>query len=395
MTVDGQHIGQRIREYRLLAGLSQQDLADRLGVSAAYVSMIEKGWRALNGRSLTDAIAQALGVDTANLIRPPAHAPSPSERQLRMSVPAVRSALDWSFTCEPIPHQALAADVQAVVVARMTCDYRRLGASLAPTLGRALRWAETGDHAGLRALTQVAVTASLALRPIGYIDLAVRLAERGRTAAEHAEWTAGTAAADFAIAQCALAGGTDGLRRRSLQLAATAVDNLSNSPAEVGWAVMMNLQAGLASAALGRTDDALARVASASELAGQVGVDEWRIEPTRANAGVWRVGILLEAGEHGWAVSAAREVDRSALRTTQRTAHLLTHVGRAYCLSGRPEEATRALLEADRLAPSEVRWRSSVRESVGLMLREARRNAGSEHLRDLAVKMNVDPLAVK
>ncbi len=41
------HMGQRLRELRLERGLQQGEVARRLGVSPAYLSLIEKGKRAV------------------------------------------------------------------------------------------------------------------------------------------------------------------------------------------------------------------------------------------------------------------------------------------------------------------------------------------------------------
>src|SRR5580704_221384 len=41
------NVGRRLRELRIERGLAQADVARRLGVSAAYVNLIEKGKRAV------------------------------------------------------------------------------------------------------------------------------------------------------------------------------------------------------------------------------------------------------------------------------------------------------------------------------------------------------------
>jgi transcriptional regulator with XRE-family HTH domain len=54
--------GQRVRAIRARQGLSQQDFAARLGVSAAYVSALEHGKRGKPGFALVQAVIHALGV---------------------------------------------------------------------------------------------------------------------------------------------------------------------------------------------------------------------------------------------------------------------------------------------------------------------------------------------
>jgi transcriptional regulator with XRE-family HTH domain len=54
---------------RVTAGLEQQQLADKIGVSKGYMSEIEKGTRSVPPPKLK-AIADALGIETATLINP-------------------------------------------------------------------------------------------------------------------------------------------------------------------------------------------------------------------------------------------------------------------------------------------------------------------------------------
>ena len=56
-----------IRRYRDAAGLSQQELADRVGIAKSYVSSLELGYRAPN-LNLLVKIASSLGVRPGELI---------------------------------------------------------------------------------------------------------------------------------------------------------------------------------------------------------------------------------------------------------------------------------------------------------------------------------------
>ena len=60
-------IGQRIRRYRKLHGLSQEALAERADVSVTHMSHIETGSTKLSLPTLV-AIAEALSVDTDMLL---------------------------------------------------------------------------------------------------------------------------------------------------------------------------------------------------------------------------------------------------------------------------------------------------------------------------------------
>ena len=56
-----------LRRYRDMAGFSQQQLADRIGITKSYISALELGYRAPN-LNLLVRIAQALGITPGMLV---------------------------------------------------------------------------------------------------------------------------------------------------------------------------------------------------------------------------------------------------------------------------------------------------------------------------------------
>ena len=71
-------VGQRIAELRRGLGLTQKALAERLGISAPYMSQMEHGSENLTLRTMVK-LAAALGVRTADLLEPPASPSAPSK----------------------------------------------------------------------------------------------------------------------------------------------------------------------------------------------------------------------------------------------------------------------------------------------------------------------------
>lgn len=61
-------LGDRLRAHRLSRGLTQEGLAELVGVSARYVAGIERGERNLTLDSV-DALAAHLGLDADQLLR--------------------------------------------------------------------------------------------------------------------------------------------------------------------------------------------------------------------------------------------------------------------------------------------------------------------------------------
>jgi hypothetical protein len=77
------------------------------------------------------------------------------------------------------------------------------------------------------------------------------------------------------------------------------------------------------------------------------------------NVGLHRVAVLVDLGDGGAAVEAAREVnpDGLAMLPKERRANFHIDVARGHALAGRRDPAVRALLDAETLAPDEVRCR--------------------------------------
>lgn len=68
--MDNKRLGLRIRAFRKLKGYTQQDLADRVGISLAVLGAVERGNRRLEDQIL-DKIAMVLGVGVAELTDSP------------------------------------------------------------------------------------------------------------------------------------------------------------------------------------------------------------------------------------------------------------------------------------------------------------------------------------
>ena len=59
-----------MKRHRKAAGLSQEELAHRVGIDRTYVSALERQVHAASV-DLLDKLAKALGIEAAELLRPP------------------------------------------------------------------------------------------------------------------------------------------------------------------------------------------------------------------------------------------------------------------------------------------------------------------------------------
>lgn len=387
------YIGLRVARWRDISGLTQQDLANAVGVTSAYISMLENGRRPVTKRSLLIALASALQVSVTDLTGQPTAPRSSDDLAIYAAVPALRGALDDDPAADGLPSLAdVASRTDAVMSARMACDYQRLARLLPALVADARQLANAGEERALPLFVRTAVTAALAIKPFGYVDLSARYAERAEVAAGRLGRQIESAAAAFALAQTALASGTIGGRRRSLVTAINAAESIGDDGDDdaLTWYGMLHLHAALSAASLGVGDPGR-HLTEAGSAARRAGSDPWRMEFTPENVAIWRIGVAVENGEPERAPEYAHQVDRSRIRTANRRARMHIDTGRGWYAAGDQGRAVRSFLEADEASPAELRSRPSVRELVGQMVRDSRRR-GSDELRDLATRVGVDPL---
>jgi transcriptional regulator with XRE-family HTH domain len=384
-------IGLRVARWRDIAGMTQQVLADRVGVSREYISMIENGKRAVTKRSLLYDLAVALGVGVTDLTRQPIQPLTPAEHAAYIIAPAVRLALAGpDGTVDPRPRDQLAGLADLALSARMAGDWATLSRILPDLVTETQVLAEAVEE--LAICVKASIAASFAVRLLGFVDLGLMLAERAARYASQLGEPECEAAAGFGLAAVVLEAGS---RHRSFQISERAIRRVQSATGldgVRGWSVMLHLLSALSAASLGRTGDAEAHLAEATELVPHVETDPWHMEVKPANIGVWRVGVAVENGQPERAPDLALRVDRSALRTADRLARLYFDAGRGWFARGDTDRSVRSLLEADRIYPLLLWTRPQALEIVGQMARDSRVRGGSRELRDLCARIGIDPL---
>lgn len=389
-------IARRIRHFRTTANMSVAGLAMRAGYTDKYLYAIEGGKHKLLRRDTIDRLAEALGVPNTALTGQPYLPTTTTDLETFQVIPRVRAALlepeDGPVTARPTDQ--LEVMVDQAMAARMNCDVPALGRYLPDALAetRAL-WFDHGDPRGAELFVKAAVTASLAIKAAGWIDLAIRTAELADTVADAHGDPVCKAAARFAVAQCAL---STGRRRSSASIAAAGVDELDRltrnrmPPAKrnsvLSWMGMLNLHTALAESGQD-TGDPQGRLAAARTLAGQVTGDPWRMEFGEPNVDVWAVAVALEDGSPDLAPALARRVNVNGLHTNQRRSRLWLDTARAAYATDDHEATVRYLLDADRAAPGDIRQRPTAVEMVGHLMRDG--SARSPQLLDLAVRVGI------
>jgi transcriptional regulator with XRE-family HTH domain len=393
-------IGRNVLERRTLMGLSQRDLAERIGKTREYISLIENGRTPLDKRSTLIALAEALRCDINDLTGQPYAPTAHIDLALIAAIPLIRASLNVPERDPGEPQSLRRLEVAAgnAMAARMACQPAKLGEFLPGLItdARGL-WYNQGDPAAGELLVKALVTGSLAIKPAGYIDLALRMAELADQVAKAHGNPVCIAAAQFALAQCLLAVGD---RTNSARVAAGGADQLDQltrigglPPALhndiLAWMTMLHLHAALVLSGLGSGDPQGRLDAAGVASRGVVG-NPWLMEATPANVQVWSEGIAIENGNPDLALQLVRRVDVNSLHSPQRRARLWLDGGRAAHLTGDHTTAIHYLLLAEDAAPGDLRNRAQVVDMVSHLIREAN-DRGSDELRRLADAVGVNP----
>lgn len=332
-------VGALLRKIRLKRDLTLEVVAGLAGVTAGFLSRVERGLAPLERLSHWRGIANALGVPLSDLLR--LELPAPGNGGTDSATEAVRDALDAAATGYP----------GGAVLLHVHVTGTWLDRAEAPT--------ELRRQAGFLAL-----------------DLA----------REHND-TASLASAAYGLAKTLALGG-------SFTLAKTVIDNTALPPitkesAGIVCAMLVTPQALLIAAQGG---DPRAPLDEAAELADRFGlageVDRYGFYFGPTNVDIRRIGAALELGDIDGAVRSLHPVgpERHPSRSVQ--AMYWRYAGRTLASAGGPvQEPVRAYLRAEALNPVKLYRNLTAREVLRELLTRAPDN---EQLQQLATRASLD-----
>lgn len=399
--MDDGETGRRIAYWRERRGMTQQLFGDRIGRSKSWVEKVEAGTRSLDKLSVIEVICEVLHIDLPVLIG--RELPRDTDQCLDTTeVEAIRAALERydGLTAGPA---TLVQELPDVGQLRQRVDYLWLAFEAADyeVVGRALP-AVLGDsqrtHAALRVATSAQalaetyqITASTA-RKLGEFDLAWIAGDRGLAVAEEAADQLLTATGAYRVANALLAmGRVDAAYALNVSIAGRLEPGLRTAADRSVYGTML-LQAAIASARRGDNRESRDLIREAHEVGERVGParNDYHTAFGPVNVGIHRVSTLVELGEGGSAVEAAVVVPREDLMQLprERRANHLVDVARGYSQWGRREQALATLLDAEQLAPAEVRCRPMARATITDLVHRSR-GVTPPLLRELAARAGV------
>lgn len=393
------YIGQRVRQIRARRGITQQVLADRAGLSRSVLAKYETGLRPVDSRRTMLALAQALGCTLGDLTGSDDRI-DPATSSFHRAVPAIETALwtqgNLTDTTRPRTLDELRTAVEHASRLRHAGDYAALGPLLPALLTDAYRLTDGCGPEAWDLLATAAYGASSALRQRGHDALAWTAVQESERAASQAESLAPKAAAQFLKSRILAA--RPGALAAALTVASGTADRLTpeaSTRGELETVGMARLQAGFAETLAG--GDAQSHLEEAAELASRLPEAKPGESSARnrtfgpANVALWQISSAVERREPAVALRIAETLDPAELPNGVRHAQYFVELGRAYAMKRDHRAALHALLRSEHAAPQHVRGLAPVRELVGAMLREARRDLAAGELGKLAQRVGVVP----
>lgn len=367
-------IGRRIAYWRERRGFTQTDFGRLMGQTKRWVQDIEGGKRQQDPRlSVLVRAADVLRIPLEQLLTDSPPAPPSGSAPPPDTLRVIDALYGSTSSADPPALSVLQRRLVYCCEAFQACHYAALARelpSLIVSAGQAAHNAPVGAQSDAEALlSRVYQLTTSYLHKYGQATAiqAALAADRALAAAERSGDPVQIGAAARRVAKSMVYQQRPG---QAVEFATAAARRLAaelteRGPLGLSTLGMLYLSAALAASSQERTTArvraAAGYVDEAADVADQQGTDlneDWTMfGPT--NVGLHRVDMLVRF-EDGWAaLEAADGLDREAVSdmTRERQAGHRVAMARASLLTRRKEEAARELLEADKLAPEEVRGR--------------------------------------
>lgn len=394
--------GQRLARLRARRRWTQQRLATESGYSLPAVKAFEQGRRSLDRPAVILAFAQALDCHPTEITGAP-YVPPHADRDGQdavASVAAVRRALlRHGRPARPTEQEAAAVDLPDL---RQRVDeanrYRQAAAltksgAILPALLRDLQVAAELAHGDQRReafgmLASAYECAMQYLYKLGHSSDATLATERVLWASQETGEQLRVLAARWYDAGEFLTIGEHDEAGAIIDDALTELGAIRQAgPEAVSLRGAFHLKASLNLARATDTKAAVRHLKQAEKAAEELGEDrnDWQMQFGPTNTALWAVSLPVEMGRGKEAVARAEKVRLPQGYSRERHSHFHIDRARAYFYNGQREQAVRAFLQAERLAPQATRAHAGVRETVGTMIRTQKRG----ELVELGIRLGV------
>jgi transcriptional regulator with XRE-family HTH domain len=397
-------IGERVAWYRRRRGLSQEVVAGLVGRTADWLGKVENNRIELDRLSVIKALADVLDVAFGDLLAEPSLLNWTADSG-NQTVSALRAALMSYQTITPLgptygaqdlPTTAsLRREVADLWTAYQDSKFGYVTGRLPRLLQRAQAAADGLDGEDQDQARQLlGLTYQLAatqLTKLGETDLAWIAADRGLTAVRPTGDPLVTGSLFRSVGHALHSTGrfTEAIRLTQAAAAYLEPHLAPSTPALLSVYGTLLLAGSMAAARSNDTATTRAFLTTAGETATRLGTDAnhlWTaFGPT--NVAIHRVAIAAELGDLQVAVDLGPRIDTAGLPMERRIRHAL-EVARAYNSWNRPDDAQATLLDAEQMAPEQVRHHFLSRQLALTWVRRQRGKPSTE-LVGLAQRLNV------
>jgi transcriptional regulator with XRE-family HTH domain len=369
-STDLEHTGTRIARIRKLRHLTQTGLAQQANISYSLLMKIEKGHRQATPAAIA-SIARALSVPVTDLTGQPYLVELQAD-QLDQLIQPIRESLDvYDLGADPDiqPRSAaeIAEDADRLCALVRATDLRTAAAELPALI------AEATTAAALRpsdkawgTLASTYRTAYDVATKLGFPDLSGIALDRMAWAAERGSDPLVGAIRQYLRALAYLRAGEYRTGRRLVTVGESMAQLADPSRARDAVTGQIHLGGAVLAARSSDGDAAEGHLVEAERYAALTG-DASRVYWLSFgpfNVVAHRVSVLTDQDEYAKALTVAKTVSVPADWPASRAAHHRAEIARAQLWTGRTDAAFRSLLEARKLAPQQVRYSASVRDTV-------------------------------
>ncbi|MGW5689233.1 helix-turn-helix domain-containing protein [Nonomuraea sp. NPDC003754] len=371
--------GQRIARARHRKGWDQATLAEKIGRSVSWLSKVENGRMPLDRMSVVGQLAEALGVEVAELTGQPYRHETAELDSGHAAIPGLRLALQQATMPggavllagrQPRSLDELEAHVRLAEQLRQDAKFTALGDVLPGIITdlTVICADSAGDHDRAEALMLRAChMARVSSNLLGHHDLGWTAVQRELVAAQRVGAPDLVAAASWDLC---------GVWLHEAQLdpaknaALTALDQIephvgADDTVKAMWGAL-HLRAAVAYSRLWHQTEAESHLAEARRVAEVLPRDgnAFQTQFNRVNTTIHAVEVSMELGRPRDVITRAEQVEIAEIASSERQAHYWTCTAAGYHMNRKDNEAVDALLRADRIAPQHVRNRPLVRNIV-------------------------------
>lgn len=392
--------GNRVRRLRRRAGLTQEELAQKVHRTQGWVSRIERGDIEIDSVTLLNSLAWALRAHPNELTGRPYYGVTDTDERGHNAVAALTRQLRRS----ELPAEgdsfrsldSLTTDLAGLTQERGKARYTQLAERAVDLLAELhVAYEQTEGVEQERAFSLYALTCkevhSVAYG-LGYAELIAHAQMRAAWAAQRSGNPHLVAVADYLAARDLWTTNDYTDAMLLLDRAAATVQSSAergDPPAISLWGAL-HLRAAVTAARANNADEAYTRLDLAEQaLSWGKAVDPYTLWWSSGNIGLHRVGVAVELGDGVEAVRRAKGLVIPPELPASRIGHHYLDVTRGYVWLNEVDRALAALERAEHLAPQLVRNHPMAQAAVRQLLR-LERSSTRERLRSMANRFRVE-----